>query len=66
MRLYLTGWRVGEIYFGGYSQFAKVNGDYLVKKPKNISSKQAMILGTAGLNCFTYVLLQLKQEKNFY
>ena len=20
----LTGWRVGEIYFGGYSQFAKV------------------------------------------
>ena len=47
----LTGWRVGEIYFGGYSQFAKVNGDFLVKKPKNISSKQAMILGTAGLNC---------------
>ena len=45
----LTGWRVGEIYFGGYSQFAKVNGDYLVKKPKDITSKQAMILGTAGL-----------------
>ena len=45
----LTGWRVGEIYFGGYSQFAKVNGDFLVKKPKDISSKQAMILGTAGL-----------------
>ena len=45
----LTGWRVGEIYFGGYSQIAKVNGDYLVKKPKDISSKQAMILGTAGL-----------------
>ena len=35
----LTGWRVGEIYFGGYSQFAKVNGDFLVKKPKNISSR---------------------------
>ena len=45
----LTGWRVGEIYFGGYSQLAKVNGDYLVKKPKDITSKQAMILGTAGL-----------------
>ena len=44
----LTGWRVGEIYFGGYSQYAKVNGDYLVKKPKNLSFKQAMILGTAG------------------
>ena len=44
----LTGWRVGEIYFGGYSQLAKVNGDFLVKKPKNLTSKQAMILGTAG------------------
>jgi len=45
----LTGWRVGEIYYGGYSQFAKVNGDFLVKKPENISSKQTMMLGTAGL-----------------
>ena len=44
----LTGWRVGEIYFGGYSQYAKVNGDFLVKKPKLLTSKQAMILGTAG------------------
>ncbi len=45
----LTGWRVGEIYFGGYSQYAKVNGNFLVKKPNNLSSKQTMILGTAGL-----------------
>ena len=44
----LTGWRVGEIYFGGYSQYAKVNGNFLVKKPKSLSSKQAMIMGTAG------------------
>ena len=44
----LTGWRVGEIYFGGYSQYAKVNGDFLVKKPKDLSLKQSMILGTAG------------------
>ncbi len=45
----LTGWRVGEIYFGGYSQYAKVNGDFLVKKPKNLDLRQSMILGTAGL-----------------
>ena len=44
----LTGWRVGEIYFGGYSEYAKVNGDFLVKKPKNLSLKESMILGTAG------------------
>ena len=45
----LTGWRVGEIYFGGYSQYAKINGDFLVKKPKNLDLRQSMILGTAGL-----------------
>jgi alcohol dehydrogenase/acrylyl-CoA reductase (NADPH) len=44
----LTGWRVGEIYYGGYSQYAKVNGDFLVKKPKTLTSKQSMMLGTAG------------------
>jgi len=45
----LTGWRVGEIFYGGFSQYAKVNADFLVKKPSNISSKEAMIMGTAGL-----------------
>jgi len=45
----LTGWRVGEIYYGGYSQYAKVKGDFLVKKPKTLTSKQSMVLGTAGL-----------------
>ena len=44
----LTGFRVGEAFFGGYSQIAKVNADFLVKKPKDLTSKQAMILGTAG------------------
>jgi len=44
----LTGFRVGEIFFGGYSQIAKVNADFLVKKPDGLTSKQAMILGTAG------------------
>jgi len=44
----LTGFRVGEIFYGGYSQVAKVNGDFLIKKPKDLTSKQAMILGTAG------------------
>ncbi len=49
----LTGWRVGEIFYGGYSQYAKVNGDFLVKKPKGLTSKQAMILGTAGLTALS-------------
>jgi len=45
----LTGWRVGEIFYGGYSQYAKVKGDFLVKKPESLTSKEAMVLGTAGL-----------------
>ena len=44
----LTGFRVGEAFFGGYSQIAKVSADFLVKKPDSLTSKQAMVLGTAG------------------
>jgi len=44
----LTGYRVGEIYPGGYSEIVKINSEFLVKKPTNISSRNAMILGTAG------------------
>jgi len=45
----LTGFRVGEVFYGGYSQIAKVNADFLIKKPDSLTNKQAMILGTAGL-----------------
>ena len=45
----LTGWRVGEIYPGGYAQLAKVKSEFLVKTPKKLTNKNAMILGTAGL-----------------
>ena len=48
-----TGWRVGDIFYGGYSQYANVNGDFLVKKPKELTTRQAMILGTAGLTALS-------------
>ena len=44
----VTGCRIGEIYPGGYSQITKVKSEFLVKIPKAISNKNAMILGTAG------------------
>ena len=47
-KVILTGWRVGEIFYGGYSQYAKVNSDFLVKKPNSLTTKQTMMLGTAG------------------
>ena len=44
----LTGCRVGEIYPGGYAQYVKVKSELLIKRPKSVSSKNSMILGTAG------------------
>lgn len=52
----LTGWRVGEIHWGGYSQMARVNGDWLVPLPENISTKHAMAIGTAGLTSMLCVM----------
>ena len=49
----LNGSRVGELYHGGYSEYAKVKKEFLIKKPEGINTKQAMMLGTAG---FTAVL----------
>jgi acrylyl-CoA reductase (NADPH) len=45
----LTGWRVGESHWGGYSQRARVNADWLVPLPKGLSTREAMMVGTAGL-----------------
>ena len=47
-KVILTGWRVGEVYYDGYSQYAKVKSKFLVKAPAGVSSKDAMALGTAG------------------
>ena len=43
-----TGFRVGEMYYGGFSQYAKVDSNFLIKNPKNINTEQSMMLGTAG------------------
>ena len=44
----VTGSKIGELHPGGYSQLVKVKSELLIKKPKSISNKNAMILGTAG------------------
>ena len=47
-RVILTGFRVGEAFFGGFSQYAKVDSNFLIKTPKELDSHKAMMLGTAG------------------
>ena len=47
-RVILTGFRVGEVYFGGFAGYAKVNSSFLVKAPKELTNLQTMMMGTAG------------------
>ncbi len=43
-----TGWRVGEMHWGGYAQRARLNADWLVPVPTGMSTKDVMAIGTAG------------------
>lgn len=45
-----TGFRVGEVRWGGYAQRASVSGDWLVSLPQSLSLYRAMSLGSAGLS----------------
>ncbi len=51
-----TGWRVGEVHWGGYAQKARLKGDWLVKLPAAFTTKQAMAIGTAGLTAMLAVM----------
>ncbi len=44
----LTGWRVGEAYWGGYAGKARVKSQWLVPLPNGLTPKRAMAIGTAG------------------
>lgn len=44
-----TGWRVGEVRWGGHAQRARVKGDWLVPVPDGLEMRTAMAIGTAGL-----------------
>ena len=58
-----TGAGLGETINGGYSQIAKVNADFLVKRPSNLTSKQAMMLGTAGFtSLMSAFAIQAREE----
>jgi len=54
-RVVLTGWRVGEIHWGGYAERARVKGDWLVRLPDGLSERDAMVLGTAGFTAMLCV-----------
>ena len=60
-RVVLTGWGVGERHWGGFAQFARVRGDWLVHAPDALSSLHVMAIGTAG---FTAMLCLMALEEH--
>ncbi|MEL6511620.1 MAG: acryloyl-CoA reductase [Pseudomonadota bacterium] len=55
-KVVLTGWRVGEAHWGGYSQMASVKADWLVPLPGGLDTRQAMAVGTAGFTAMLAVM----------
>lgn len=48
-RVILTGWRYGELHWGGYAQYARAKAEHLIRCPDQLTLRQAMAFGTAGL-----------------
>jgi len=55
-KVVLTGWRVGEIHWGGYAQKARVRAEWLVPLPGGLTARQAMAVGTAGLTAMLAIM----------
>ncbi|MGE0203054.1 MAG: MDR family oxidoreductase [Hyphomicrobiaceae bacterium] len=52
----LNGWGVGEGHYGGYAGYARLKGDWLVKKPAEFTPAQTMAIGTAGYTAMLAVM----------
>jgi len=55
-KVVLTGWRVGETWWGGYAEKARVKADWLVPLPAGLTTRQAMAVGTAGFTAMLAVM----------
>jgi acrylyl-CoA reductase (NADPH) len=51
-----TGWGMGETHLGAYAEKARVKGDWLVRLPDGMSTREAMAIGTAGYTAMLSVL----------
>ena len=55
-KVILTGWRVGETRWGGFSEKARVLADWLVPLPGNMTLRNSMVVGTAGLTAMLAIM----------
>jgi acrylyl-CoA reductase (NADPH) len=61
-RIVVNGFGLGETHHGGYAERARVKGDWVIKLPENISTAQAMAIGTAGYTAMLCVLALEKED----
>jgi len=55
-KVILNGWGLGETHFGSYAQKARVKGEWLVRLPASMSTRDAMAIGTAGYTAMLAVM----------
>jgi acrylyl-CoA reductase (NADPH) len=55
-KVILNGWGLGETHLGAFAEKARVQGDWLVRLPAGMSTRQAMAIGTAGYTAMLCVL----------
>ncbi|MEM1346724.1 MAG: MDR family oxidoreductase [Pseudomonadota bacterium] len=60
-KVVLTGWRVGEVWWGGYAEKARVKAGWLTRLPEGVDTRHAMAVGTAG---FTAMLAVMALEEH--
>ena len=52
----LTGWGVGERYWGGFTQLARLRSEWLIPLPEGLKQLRAMAIGSAGLTAMLCVM----------
>lgn len=60
-RVLLNGWGVGETHWGGLSQRARINADWLLPLPAGLTPEEAMAIGTAGYTAMLCVMALQRQ-----
>jgi acrylyl-CoA reductase (NADPH) len=55
-KVILNGWGLGETHLGAYAAKARVKGDWLVRLPQSMSTREAMAIGTAGYTAMLSVM----------
>ncbi|HEY2071541.1 MAG TPA: MDR family oxidoreductase [Rhizomicrobium sp.] len=55
-KVLLNGYGLSESHYGGYSEYARVKGDWLVPLPDAFTAAEAMAIGTAGYTSMLCVL----------